>query len=109
MSGGRPIKSVLSDAQSGKPLTPGEWRMLAFYSWETDQQQLVSKNDVAGVLARSWLRPVQVGRPRDQTRLWLKTLAASDEGKGVKADAALRERVNRVIADPAAAASTWTC
>jgi thiol-disulfide isomerase/thioredoxin len=52
MSGGRPIKSVLSDAQSGKPLTPGEWRMLAFYSWETDQQQLVSKNDVAGVLTQ---------------------------------------------------------
>ena len=37
------------------------------------------------------------------TRLWLKALAASDEGRGVKADAALRERVTKVLADPAAA------
>ena len=99
MSGGRPIKSVLADAQSGRPLTPGEWRMLAFYSWETDQQQLVPKNDLAGVLTQ-----LAVASPANDvetsTRLWLKTLAASDEGKGVKADAALRERVTRVLADP---------
>ena len=37
------------------------------------------------------------------TRLWLKALAASDDGQGVKADAALRERVKRVLADPAQA------
>lgn len=100
MSGGRPIKAVLSDAQSGKPLTPGEWRMLAFYSWETDQQQLVAKNDVAGVLTQLAVAS-SAADPETTTRLWLKTLAASDEGKGVKADAALRERVARVIADPA--------
>ena len=35
------------------------------------------------------------------TRLWLQALSASDDGKGVKPDAALRERVLRVLADPA--------
>jgi hypothetical protein len=34
------------------------------------------------------------------TRLWLKALATSDDSKGVKPDAALRERVLRVLADP---------
>jgi hypothetical protein len=35
------------------------------------------------------------------TRLWLQALAASDEGKGVKPDAALHDRVLAVLADPA--------
>jgi hypothetical protein len=34
------------------------------------------------------------------TRLWLKALAASDDGKGLKADDGLRQRVLRVLADP---------
>jgi hypothetical protein len=86
------VKAVLADALAGKALTANEWRMLAFYSWETDEQQLVPKAELphAGAAGRS--QPG--GRCRDdQTRLWLKALAASDDGKGVKPDAALRERV----------------
>jgi hypothetical protein len=36
-------------------------------------------------------------------RLWLKALAASDDGKGLKPDAALRQRVQRVLSEPAVA------
>jgi hypothetical protein len=45
--------------------------------------------------------PAAPGDNETSTRLWLKALAASDEGQGVKPDAALRERVQRVLADPA--------
>src|SRR5439155_13994651 len=41
LAGGRPVKTVLADAKAGRTLPAGEWRMLAFYSWDTDEQQLV--------------------------------------------------------------------
>ena len=100
LAGGRPVKAVLADALASKPLSANEWRMLAFYSWETDEQQIVAKAEVPATLARlAAARPA--GDAETTTRLWLKALAASDDGKGLKADAALRERVQRVLADPA--------
>lgn len=101
MAGGRPVKAVLADARAGKTLTAGEWRLLAFYSWDTDEQQLVPKAELPGLLAE-----LAAASPPAQaeisTRLWLRALAASDAGQGVKPDAALRDRVRRVLADPAA-------
>ena len=101
LSGGREVKSVLADALAGKTLTINEWRLLAFYSWETDEQQLVPKAEVAGTLTRlAAASPAGAnGEAETTTRLWLKALAASDAGKGVKADEALRLRVNKVLAD----------
>lgn len=102
LSGGRPVKAVLADARAGKPLSPNEWRMLAFYSWETGDQQMVPRNELPGVLAQL----AAASPPADgetTTRLWLKALAASDEGQGLKADDALRQRVLRVLTDPATA------
>ncbi len=104
LSGGRPAKAVLAEALAGKPLPAGEWKMLSFYSWDTDEQQLVPKADVPGTLVR--LAVAQAALPGAEsettTRLWLKALASSDDGKGVKPDDALRERVMQVLADPAA-------
>ena len=83
--------------------------MLAFYSWETDEQQLVPTAEVPDALVR-----LAVAAPaaddETATRLWLKALAASDDGKGVKADAALRQRVlARAGRDARSRARTWTC
>ena len=100
LSGGRPLKAVLDDALAGKPLPANDWRMLAFYSWETSEEQLVPKAEIPGTLARLAAASPATD-PETTTRLWLKALAASDDGKGVKPDAALRERVLRVLADPA--------
>jgi len=101
LAGGRPVKAALADARAGKPLTSGEWRALALYSWDTDQDQLVAEAERPALLAQlSANCPAAEGDA--STRLLLKALANSDEGKGLKADAKLRERVRKVLADPAA-------
>jgi thiol-disulfide isomerase/thioredoxin len=102
LAGGRPIAAVLADARADRPLTANEWRMLAFHSWEVDDSGLVANADRPAVLAELAVK-AQAAQPGDgetTTRLWLKALAASDDGKGLKPDAALRERVERVLADP---------
>jgi len=102
MAGGRSVKAVLADALAGRALGANEWRLLAYYSWDTDEQQLVPKAELPGVLVRlaaaAPAADAEVGY-----RLWLKALAASDEGQGVKPDAALHERVMRILSDPVAA------
>ncbi len=109
LNGGRPVKAVLADALAGKPISAGDWKLLAYYSWETDESQVVPKGEVAATLVDLALRhtasPAAVANADNEitTRLWLKALSASDDGKGVKPDAALRERVLRVLANPALA------
>jgi thioredoxin-like negative regulator of GroEL len=101
LSGGRPVKAVLADARAGRALPGNEWRMLAFYSWDTDEQQLVPANERAGLLA-TLAAACPAAESESATRLWLKTLAASDDGQGVKPDAALRQRVMMLLKDPVA-------
>ena len=101
MNAQRPLAAVLADARSGAAgLTPNDWRLLAFYSWETDEQQLVPKAQLAQLL-----KQLAVACPADQaeaaTRLLLKQLAAapvSDAGRA-DADAATRARVLTLLAD----------
>lgn len=111
LSGGRPIQQVLSDARGGKPLSTNEWRTLAYYSWDTDESQLVSPADRPHLLGELAARvptatlPTAGAAPQEvhteiATRLWLKALASSDDGKGIKPDVALRELVQTVLADP---------
>ncbi len=113
LSGGRPIQQVLADARSGKALSTNEWRTLAYYSWETDESQLVGPADRPHLLAELAAKVPQgssagaaAGAVKVHAemamRLWLKALAASDDGKGIKPDAMLRELVHGVLSDPAA-------
>jgi thioredoxin-like negative regulator of GroEL len=99
LAGGRAAKDVLADARAGKALPAAEWRMLAFYSWISDDSQLLNAAERPGVLAG-----LSAACPRSEadsaTRLMLKALADSDDGKGVKADAALRQRVRGWLGDP---------
>ena len=108
LAGGRPMAGVLADARAGKTLSANEWRMLSFHSWDTDGTGLADASDRAAVLSDLASRHTALGAAADRdttTRLWLKALAASDEGKGVKPDAALAQRVQRVLSDPAQARS----
>jgi len=102
LSGGRPIKAVLADARAGKTLSANEWRMLAFHGWEVDEDQLVPAKERPTVLAELARRSEAASGARDgetSTRLWLKALAASDDGKGLKPEAAQRDLVQRVLGD----------
>lgn len=97
---GKPVREILADARAGKPLSSDEWRLLAFYSWETDEAQLVAKQALPALLQELALNSAAADH-ETATRLWLKALAASKDGSGVPPDAALRERVRKVLADPA--------
>ena len=102
LSGGRPAQAVLADARAGKALPANEWKLLAYYSWATDDQQLLPRAEVPPTLVQLAVA-CPAAEAETQTRLWLKALAASDDGQGVKPDAALRARVTRMLADPALA------
>jgi hypothetical protein len=76
--------------------------MLAYYSWETNEDALVAAKEVPAILVR-----LADACPADQeataTRLRLKAIAAASAAKDAKPgdDKAARERVLKVLADPA--------
>ena len=105
MNGARPVKATLAAAlATGAPgrdkLAPEDWRMLAYYSWITDEQQLAPQKELAATLAR-----LAKACPADQadtaTRLELQALAAAahDKGKATQADKAVAERLIAVLGD----------
>jgi thioredoxin-like negative regulator of GroEL len=79
LAGGRSVKAVMADALAGLAVTPAEWRLLAFYSWDTDEQQLLPKDQQAATLA-TLAKQIDLPTPSADTttatRLWLKALAA---------------------------------
>lgn len=98
LSSGRPVKAVLADAKAGKKLGANEWRLLGFYGWETDEQQLLPVDQRAAMLAQ--LAKASEGADAETTtRLWLKSIGAMAEGK--TADPAQLPRLRAVLADPA--------
>ena len=79
MNAQRPVGELLAQVKAGgQGLTANDWRLLAFYSWDTDQQQLVPKDGTPALL-----RQLADACPTDQsevaTRLRLKALAAVDD------------------------------
>ena len=103
MNAARPVKAVLAEALTGgKGMQPNDWRLLAFYSFDTDQQQLLGKDPITPTLAR-----LAAACPSDQPatamRLRLKALAASDEKAPAPADGAVRAAVLAMLGDAAAA------
>ncbi len=81
----RPVKATLKAALAdGKGLKQDDWRMLAWYSWDTDDQQLVPTAQVPATLQKLSARcPVEFAEPR--TRLTLRTAAAAGDAAAVPA------------------------
>lgn len=52
ISANRPVKQTLQAALAGARLTADEWRLLAYYSWDTDEQQLVGSKELSSALKR---------------------------------------------------------
>ena len=73
------LTQALADAD-GKALSADAWRMLAFYSWDTDEAQLVPKKELAATV----LKLAQKCPPQFQeasTRLTLKATALTAQDK----------------------------
>ncbi|HEY0857859.1 MAG TPA: thioredoxin family protein, partial [Albitalea sp.] len=104
MNAQRPVKAVLADARrGGAGLTPNDWKLLAFYAWETDEQQIVPPTQMPALL-KQLAAACPAGQTETATRLLLKAVAATDAAKpGAKPDATARARVMALLADPAAA------
>lgn len=83
MAGGRPAATVLADARAGRPLSPADWRLLAYYAWDTDARPaLVPKQERAALLADLARRSVAQPDAALTTRLWLQSLAADEPVAG---------------------------
>ena len=110
MNAARPVNAVLADAL-GRPasLDANDWRLLAFYSWDTDQQQVVAKDRLPRtLLALADACPSR--RPDTAMRLRLKALAAAD-AKAPRAASipATRRPCSRCWATRSGLASRPTC
>ena len=103
MSGARPVKDTLAAALApgGYRLTPEEWRLLAYYSWDTDEQQVAPKGKVPETLQR-----LAQACPADQretaARLEIKALGAAANARDAKprADTTAVEKVLKLLAEP---------
>ncbi len=99
MNATRPVKTLLAAALSDNPaLTPADWRLLAYYAWETDHEATVPKAKVAETLALLAQRcPHAVADAR--ARLTLKAIAAAAAAKDRPAPPAAYPQVRAVLAD----------
>jgi thioredoxin-like negative regulator of GroEL len=100
-----PVKELIRKALAKQALTPEQWRLLAYYSWDTDEQQVLSTPELPLRLAElAAMAPAELPAVRD--RLALKSIAASAQAKsapeGGASDAA-RKLLDRLLADPDAA------
>ncbi len=114
MNAQRPAKAVLADARAGaeaaRRLSANDWKLLAFYSWETDEQQVLPKEQLAATL-RQLADACPPDQPDTAARLLLKALAASDAARAPQAgasvaprpDAGARVKLQKLLADPAQA------
>lgn len=105
MNGARPVKATLTAALAAgsggaTPLTPEDWRMLAYYSWVTDEQQLTPRKELAATLARL-AKACPSAEVESATRLEMQALAAAADDKGAKprADPAAIDRMIAVLGD----------
>jgi thioredoxin-like negative regulator of GroEL len=80
LAGGSSARQALAAALAGKTLAPGDWRLLAYHSWSTDDDQLVSEKDAPTLLMR-----LATACPAEQresaSRLVLQALAATANAK----------------------------
>lgn len=100
-----PVKELVRRALAGQPMQPQQWRLLAFYSWDTDQEQVIASKDLGPRLAELAAR-VPADLPEVRDRMALKALAAQ-AGAGTAESAiatAGRQLVERLLLDPGAVA-----
>ena len=103
MNAQRPLKAVLAEARAGGTgLSASDWKLLAFYSWDTDDQQAVPTAQLPALL-----KQLAAACPAEHadaaTRLMLKAAVASAEAKpAVAPDPRALPRLLNLLSDAAA-------
>ena len=101
----RPAKEIIAAALGNAPqgAAPGvdDWRLLAFYSWDTDEQQLLPSNDIAATLKRL-ASASRLAAPDASARFALRALVAEATAKPATTspDSAAVTQVLALLADP---------
>jgi thioredoxin-related protein len=108
-SSGRSVKQLLAAARAGKALTADDWRLLAFYSWETDEQSVLAGGQLVPTL---WQLAVSSSgaAPDASARLAIKAMSAASRapaGKAAFDKAAALQRLRAALASPAVARANF--
>ena len=97
------LAAALNVSTASPPLTPDAWRMLAYYSWETDQAQLVDKKDLAAtVLQLAAKVPVEHKQASARLKLTSVVMALQEKFKALDKARALVD-IQKILADGALA------
>ena len=103
LAGGASARQLLDAALAGKPLSEADWRLLAYYSWGTDDEQLVPEKDVPATLLKL-ARSCPPAQRESSSRLVLQALSAvataKDEAKPAFDKADALASVKSVLARP---------
>jgi thiol-disulfide isomerase/thioredoxin len=105
-----PVKELVGRAISHQALTPEQWRLLAFYSWDADEQQVFRSNELAARLSElAAAAPPGLGAVKN--RLALKAIAARAKDDAKPADDRVRGAdlavVEKVLASREATREQW--
>ncbi|HEY2862282.1 MAG TPA: thioredoxin family protein [Casimicrobiaceae bacterium] len=104
INGARPVRETLAAALSPigdrTALSAEDWRMLAYYSWDTDEHRLVAAKALAPTLRRL-AQACPADQPDTAARLRLRALAAAATAKDVKPreDPAAVADLRRILTD----------
>ncbi len=101
MDSARPIKDIVAAALgAGGKLTADEWRMLAYYPWYVDEQQVVPKAKLNATLAQlADACPADQRETAARLRLKALTTAASDKGTKPRDDRKAAATLTTLLAD----------
>jgi len=106
MNGARPVKETLATALSSREasskLRPEDWRMLAWYSWETDESQALAASKRPDTLQRL-AKACPSDQPQLAARLSLQAMVAAAKAKDAKPrnDKAAVDKLLPLLADSA--------
>ena len=103
LAGGASARQLLDAVLAGKPLSVEDWRLLAYYSWGTDDQQLVAEKDAPATLMKL-ARSCPPEQRESSSRLVLQALGAvataKDDAKPAIDKADALASVKSVLAQP---------
>ena len=100
LNANHPVKETMAAALAGKKLSADEWRLLAFYSWETDEQQLAGSSELLPTLQKL-AKAAPAGDAAKRLALSVMVAAANQKPEPVSFDkAAANNTLTEVLANP---------